>query len=86
MRVYNGRATHKRGKYKNTLENRGKIGKEMKVVGSFWKSHSMDEIHAMTPEDLDKLIDEWLLKFEELQRSRNKSWWYPEVVNYKSGR
>lgn len=86
MRVYNGRATHKRGKYKNTIENRGKTGKEMQVVRSFWKSNSIDDINTMTPEELDQAIDAFLLKYQETQQSRNRNWWYPEIVNYKMGK
>ena len=86
MRVYNGRATHKRGKYKNTIENRGRIGKEMLVVRSFWKSNLMDDIYTMTSEELDQAIDAFLLKYQETQQKRNKNWWYPETVNYRMGK
>jgi hypothetical protein len=78
--VYNGRASHKRKPYKSNLDSRGKTGKEMKVMASFWRQHSMDDIITKTPEEIDQLLDAWFLQYEATQQIRHKTWWYPETV------
>ncbi len=80
MRVYNGRATHKRGNYKSKVDIRGKTTKEMKAIAAFWRQHSMDDMLTKTPEETDQIIDKWLLEYEQKQQERNKSWWYPEPL------
>jgi hypothetical protein len=34
---------------------------------------------SISGEELDKLIDEWLIKYQERQLARNLFWWYPEM-------
>jgi hypothetical protein len=39
----------------------------------------MADIIQMSTEDLDKLIDEWLMQFQEKQLKRDRGWWYPTI-------
>lgn len=61
-------------------EPRGKTNKEPKVVQSFWKDYTMDNLMTKSDIDLDILVDDFLQKYEAKQIAVNKSWWYPEVM------
>lgn len=82
--MYNGRSAGPRGPYKTFTETRGKAGKETKAISSFWKKHKMDDMITKTPEELDEVIETWILQYQETQVSRNRNWWYPESSsNYR---
>lgn len=60
------------------VEERGKQPKEPRACKGFWSYHTMDQVETLTPEELDKLIDEFFLDYEKRQKKANKNWWYPE--------
>ena len=77
--MYNGRESHVRKPY-NTIkpETRGRVGKEIKVITSFWKANTMDDMITKTPEEMDQAIDSWMSQYEAKQIARDRLWWYPE--------
>ena len=58
-------------------EMRGKKGKEPVVVKSFWKDYTMDQVMAMTDEEILQAIDKSLDEFEMRQLKHNKEWNWP---------
>lgn len=78
LTVYRGRK--KRGPNTNKtrpVESRGQHYSENKILRSFWREHKMDDIIAMTPEELDTTIDTFYTNYENRQRKQNPNWWYP---------
>lgn len=71
----------KRAKYVIKHDNRGKTVRENKALKSFWSTYKMEEIILLSDEDLDKVIDEWILDFQQRQLKRDPFWWYP-TINY----
>jgi len=70
----------KRGKYKNSLDTTGKVGKENYVLKAFWKANKVSDIMDLTPDELDAAIDAWLIGYEARQRERHgNGWWYPTI-------
>lgn len=69
----------KRGTYKTKYEKRGKLGKENNPIKSFWSHHTMDQVIAMSPKELQQAIDNWIQKYQDTQIKRNPFWWYPSV-------
>lgn len=67
----------KRGNYTNHFDQTGKIGTENVAQRSFWRKHKVKDLIDKTPEEIDKLIDAWIIQFEKSALKRNKSWWYP---------
>ncbi len=61
-----------------TPELRGKTQKEAKVMNSFWKEYTMDEIMTKTQEELEVIITEFMEKYQKKQIRGNPLWWYPE--------
>lgn len=59
------------------VEDRGLVGRENAVVKSFWKEYTMDQVLAMTPEQLDIEIDLSIDRFVERQFKWNKHWNFP---------
>lgn len=58
-------------------EKRGKQGKEPVVIKSFWKEYTMDQVMAMSDEEILEAIDKSLDNFEIRQHKHNKSWNWP---------
>lgn len=50
---------------------------EPRMVRSFWTVHTMDQIQAMTPEELDIAIDKFIEDFASRQTKNNKRWDFP---------
>jgi len=73
----------KRGKYKNNLDKTGKVGKENYVLRAFWKAHKLSYNMDLTPEELDAVIDAWLVGYEKRQREKHgNGWWYPSIPEF----
>ena len=67
----------KRVKYNNHSEKRGITGKEVIVIKAFWKKHTMDQIIALSPEELEATLDKFYELYEQRQLSRNRFWDWP---------
>lgn len=73
-------AGSKRTTYSANIDNTGKVGRENVALKSFWKKYKMVDIIQLTPEEIDKKIDEWLVEYEARQIKLDKFWCYPELV------
>jgi hypothetical protein len=62
---------------KRPVDERGRVGKEPSAVKSFWADYNMDQVMAMTPEELDIAIDKSLEDFAARQLKANKKWDWP---------
>jgi hypothetical protein len=67
----------KRGSYTNHYDTTAKQTSENGAHRSFWRKHKVKDLVDKTPEEIDKLIDAWIIDFEKKALKRNKSWWYP---------
>ena len=77
MRVNKG---GKRAPYNTKpVELRGFAGKEPRMVKSFWTTYNMDQVIAMTPEELDIAIDKYLEDFAYRQIKNDKRWNWPTL-------
>lgn len=68
-----------RGSYNSHYDITGKAGKENSPLRSFWSNHKMEDIIQLSSEELDKVISEWITKYQAVQIKRKPTWWYPEV-------
>ena len=69
----------KRGSYKTKEQDtRGKQRGEPRVVATFYKEYTLDQIQAMSEEELSLNIDKFLEAYVEKQMSRNPHWDFPE--------
>ena len=59
------------------IEMRGVSGREPRVIKAFWKDYTMDEVLAMTDEELIQAIDKCLDQFEQRQLKYDKNWSWP---------
>lgn len=69
----------KRTKYVIKHDNTGKTVKENAALKSFWSTHKMKDIILLSGEELDKVIEEWILDFQQRQLKRDPFWWYPTI-------
>lgn len=70
----------KRAPYnRKPVEPRGFVGKEPRVVKSFWATYTMDQVIAMTPEELDLAVDTFLDEFAYRQIKNDKRWNWPTL-------
>jgi|Laugrefa1bdmlbdn_1035148.scaffolds.fasta_scaffold02070_9 hypothetical protein len=70
----------KRAPYnRKPVEPRGFGGSEPRVVKSFWTIYSMDQVIAMTQEELDSAIDTFLDQFAYRQIKNDKRWNWPTL-------
>jgi hypothetical protein len=69
----------KRENYKTNDDNTGKTGKENKVIRAFWKKNRVKDVMLLSSTELDKIIDEWLGEYQQMQLKKDKSWWYPSI-------
>jgi len=77
MRVTKG---GKRAPYKTKpVEPRGFAGQEPRMIKSFWSTYTMDQVIAMTPEELDVAIDKYLDDFAHRQIKNDKRWNWPTL-------
>lgn len=68
----------KRGPYnRKPIESRGLYGREPRVIKSFWTENTMDQVLAMTQEELDLVIDKYLDEFANRQIKNDKRWNWP---------
>jgi len=68
-----------RGNYNTKkVEQRGKEENEPALFNSFWKQHTMDEVLAMTDEELDYAISRFVDNFVEAAKKRNSAWDFPD--------
>lgn len=65
-----------------TLELRGKTYKEPSMIGSFWRHHTMDQILAMSDEQVMQAIDKFLDDLIERAIKNDKNWDYPIKEQY----
>jgi hypothetical protein len=73
-----GEGPRKRAPYNiKPEEERGKQGPEPLVIKSFWKEYSMNQIEAMTDEEIMQAIDKSLDDFEARSKKHNKDWDWP---------
>ena len=68
-----------RGTYKNNQDKTGKIVKENAALKGFWIDHKLEDMMLLTSTELDKVIDEWLAKYQAVQLKRDMFWWYPTM-------
>jgi len=67
-----------RGEYNvKPVEERGKTGAEPYVVSSFWKQYTMEQVQAMTDEEIMQAIDKSIDDFAIKQKKHNKKWDWP---------
>ena len=59
------------------IEMRGVKGREPRVIKAFWKDYTMDEVIAMTDEELIQAIDKCLDQFQARQIKYDKQWSWP---------
>lgn len=68
-----------RAKYSLKVDNTGKVGRENATLRSFWSKYKMVDIIQLTPEEIDKKIEEWLIEFEATSLKRDRYWNYPHI-------
>jgi hypothetical protein len=81
--IRSGIVVRKKGKErvpykKRIIEERGKTGVEMRIQKKFWQEYTMDQIMSMEFKDLNKLIDDFMQRYEDRRKKENYLWWYPE--------
>lgn len=59
------------------VEERGKKGPEPLVIKAFWKDYTMDQVQAMTDEEIIQAIDLSLEDYKKRQLLYNKQWDWP---------
>jgi hypothetical protein len=72
-------AKRTRGAYKNNQDKTGKTVKENAALKGFWIDHKLEDMMLLTSTELDKVIDDWLVKYQATQLKRDKFWWYPTM-------
>ena len=66
-------------KYKvRKSDETGKTGKEAKVMTSFWKEYTVEEIMTKSQEELEVIVNDFIAKYEAKNLKTNPGWWYPE--------
>jgi hypothetical protein len=65
-----------------TLETRGITYKEPAMIGSFWRDHTMDQIQAMSDEELIQTIDIFLDKLIARAIKNDRNWSFPILDAY----
>lgn len=71
--------THRPRKYNSNYDETGKTTKENIALRTFWREHKVKDIIKLTPDELDKVIDNMLESYQEKQRKKDPNWWYPEL-------
>ena len=66
-----------RGSYKSNQDKTGKTVKENPALKGFWIEHKVADMMLLTSKELDKVIDEWLERYQSSQLKRDMFWWYP---------
>jgi len=66
------------------LEPRGITYKEPVIIKSFWQNHTMDQVMAMSDEELIQAVDKYLEGFIYRQTKQDKNWNFPIRNNYLS--
>jgi exonuclease I len=70
-----------KGKYNiKQPEQRGRVEAEPSLYNSFWKQHTMDQILAMTDQELDDAISRFVDNYVEAAKSRNRNWNFPDSL------
>lgn len=59
------------------VEMRGRHGSEPTSIRAFWTDYTMDEIMAMTDEEVMQAIDKSLDNFSERQKKLDPNWHFP---------
>jgi hypothetical protein len=68
-----------RGNYNTkAIEPRGAQSDEFRMAKYFWKEFTMEEVITWDDKKLEVELESFYQRFEDLQRSRNPGWWYPE--------
>ena len=65
-----------------TLEKRGITYKEPAIIGSFWRDYNMDQIQAMTDDEVIQTIDIFLDKLIARAIKNDKNWSFPILDAY----
>ena len=65
-----------------TLETRGITYKEPVLIGSFWRDHTMDQIQAMTDEQVNETIETFLEKMIARAIKNDRLWSFPITDSY----
>ena len=65
-----------------TLEKRGITYKEPAIIGSFWRDYNMDQIQAMTHDEVIQTIDIFLDKLIARAIKNDKNWSFPILDAY----
>lgn len=64
------------------VEPRGITYKEPIIIKSFWKEYNMDQVQAMSDEEIIQAIDKYLEGFIYRQSKQNKFWDFPVKKEY----
>lgn len=64
------------------VEQRGVTYKEPIIIKSFWKEYNMDQVQAMSDEELIQAIDKFLEGFIYRQMKMTKGWDFPIKKEY----
>lgn len=65
-----------------TLEKRGITYKEPAIIGSFWRDYNMDQIQAMTDEEVNETIETFLDKMIARCIKNDRLWSFPILDAY----
>lgn len=58
-------------------EKRGQQRREPRAILAFWREYTMDQVQAMTDQEIIQAIDKCLNEFEARQLLYNKKWEWP---------
>ena len=78
-----GSQPRKRAAYNmKAVEPRGITYKEPLMIKSFWKEYTMDQIQAMSDEEIIQAIDKFMEGFIYRQKKMKKDWDFPIKPEY----
>jgi hypothetical protein len=64
------------------FEQRGLTYKEPPMIKSFWKKYTMDQVQAMSDDEIMQAVDEFLDEIIARNIDRDKTWDYPITDAY----
>lgn len=69
----------------DNYEKRG-LTRESPLFKDFWCNYTMDQVIAMTPEELDQAIDVSLDKYIARRIKQEKNWNFPDLTDFRKVR
>ena len=64
------------------VEPRGVTYREPVIIKSFWKEYTMDQVIAMSDEEVIQAVDRYLEAFIYRQKKQNNMWDFPVKKEY----